>query len=329
MLVSIIIPCYNVSNYIKKCVDSILNQSYKEIEIILVDDCSTDNTKEIIKALAKESKKIKIIFSKKNQGPGGAKNEGLKEATGKYIMFIDSDDYIDTSYVEIMVNAAELNPKYDIYTSGFKKVTDKDEILYKRAYKNNDIAKWQAIATWGKLYRTEWFKKNKIKLASGHVFEDILFQAAQFTCDTKYYLVDCNGYNYLLNNKSISHTTLASFKKGGIEQEQEYLINLKKKTNNDAKTILDYFAFRTMCWHLLKGGCKVGKANIIIEYDKAFNFLNKEFPNFKHSKILFNKDRLIIRIVLVFIKILYKLHLSRAFFSIYGRIDLRKLWPNM
>lgn len=335
MLISVIIPCYNGEKYLKKCVNNIINQTYKNTEIIIVDDLSSDNSKNVMEELKKEFKdKIKPVYSKQNNGPGGAKNEGLKIAKGKYIMFMDCDDYLDNNYIENLATEAKKNSSIDIFITGFKKVEESGKILYTRRFKREKKVLWQAIPSWGKLYKKEWLYKNNLSMPYGKVFEDIMFQAAQILCKPKFKYVNIVGYNYVYNQNSISHTTLCYFKKGSIEKEQDYLKDLKKyiKTSEDEE-ILTYFAYRTMIWHLLKSGCYVGKEAMLKEYEKAFSFLECEFPDFKNNKFvsLFRKcnDRKIIKLTLWFIRFLYNIHLSKLFFSIYGRIDLRKLWPSM
>lgn len=331
MKVSIIVPCYNAEKFVEKCVSNLLKQTYKNIEIILVDDCSKDNTKKIICDLEANNPKIKKVLSKTNNGPGGAKNEGLKKAHGDYITFVDSDDYLDSDYIEKLMDKIDENNLIDIVIAGFKKVDIEGNTLYTRQYKDPDSALWQSFTSWSRLYRREWLTQNKLALPYGKVFEDILFQAAIILCNPKYDLANTVGYNYVYNDKSISHTTLCSFVKGSLNKEQQYLIELKKyATTEEKENILTYFAFRTMCWHLLKSGCNVGKKAMAKEYSDVFEFLKKEFPNFnKNSLIRKSKDRIIIKFALSFIKILYNFHLSKLFFSIYGRVNLKKIWPNM
>ena len=93
-LISIIVPIYNVEKYIADCLDSIVNQTYKDIEIICVNDCTMDNSMTIVKEFAENDKRIKIINNEKNRGLGGARNAGLEIANGEYFMFVDSDDMI-------------------------------------------------------------------------------------------------------------------------------------------------------------------------------------------------------------------------------------------
>lgn len=104
-LVSIIVPVYNVEQYLPKCIESIINQTLSNIEIILVNDASTDSSGEIINEYAKKDKRITTIH-KQNGGQGSARNEGLKIAKGKYVGFVDSDDWIDKDMYESLVSKA-------------------------------------------------------------------------------------------------------------------------------------------------------------------------------------------------------------------------------
>ena len=104
--VSIIVPIYNASRYLSRSVESILNQSYENLEIILIDDCSTDNSKEIIKKYALKDTRIKPFYSEVNQGVSKSRNMGLKSVSGDYVVFIDADDYIVKDMIKIMVEKA-------------------------------------------------------------------------------------------------------------------------------------------------------------------------------------------------------------------------------
>ena len=102
--ISVVVPCYNVEKYVEKCIDSLIAQTYENIEIIVIDDKSTDNTYEILKDLYKKyNKKFILLQNEKNGGLAYTRNVGIKIATGKYIGFIDSDDYVDKDYYNNLV----------------------------------------------------------------------------------------------------------------------------------------------------------------------------------------------------------------------------------
>ena len=108
-LISVIIPVYKVEKYLPKCLDSVLNQSYSNLEIILVDDGSPDNCGEICDEYAKQDERFKVIHCEKNGGASAARNKGLEIATGDYIAFIDSDDYVTEKYLRTLVKDLENN----------------------------------------------------------------------------------------------------------------------------------------------------------------------------------------------------------------------------
>lgn len=123
-LVSIVIPIYNSSKYLKKCIESIKNQSYKNLEIILVDDGSTDDSPKIIQEYAKKDSRI-IIISQKNTGQSSARNAGIKKATGEYISFIDSDDEIDLSFIENLLLAFDSSVSLSVCGMHYKRLKQK------------------------------------------------------------------------------------------------------------------------------------------------------------------------------------------------------------
>ena len=101
-MISIIIPVYNTAKYVGKCIESVINQSYKNLEIIIIDDASTDGSYDICKDYADTDRRIKIIHNENNIGLSGSRNVGIDISKGKYIAFVDSDDYITRKYVEVL-----------------------------------------------------------------------------------------------------------------------------------------------------------------------------------------------------------------------------------
>ena len=116
-LISVIVPVYNVENYLPRCLDSIINQTYTNLEILLVDDGATDNSGKLCDEYAQKDNRIRV-FHKENGGVSSARNMGLDNATGEYIAFVDSDDYIDKCMYEIMLNSSVQN-NADIVVCGY------------------------------------------------------------------------------------------------------------------------------------------------------------------------------------------------------------------
>ncbi len=330
MLVSVIIPVYNGEKFINKVYNSIKKQTYQNIEIIFFNDNSKDNSLKILKEIQKSDSKVEIYSSKENKGPGGAKNEGLKHAKGDYVFFIDCDDYLNNDFIASLVNKAILENYPDVILSDFTKVDEKGKILYVRNYKNLDKAIKQKITTWGKLIKRDFIINNNLELPYGPVLEDLLYSTSFILLNTKYSYIDNAGYNYVLNKNSITNTTFKKFKEDSLKMATNYLLNLKNRNDFLEPEKLTYYAYKYICWHLLKSGNNVKTEAMRNEYQMAFNFLKKEFPNYKKFKYLdLKNERFIVKIVLWNILLLHKIHLDWLFFKIYSNIDLGKLWPNL
>jgi glycosyltransferase EpsJ len=189
--VSVVIPVYNVEEYIQKCLDSLINQTLQDIEIICVNDGSTDNSLKVLEEHAAKDQRIKVI-NQENVGVSQARNNGLKLVTGEFIGFCDPDDYLSLDYYEKLYNAAITND-CDIAACGITKFRDDkykvfiafdetktaetyyDKLLLLNAPNDSYIV--------NKIYKTSEFKKNNLEFIKGLVYEDIVF-----TSQVLYYL---------------------------------------------------------------------------------------------------------------------------------------------
>jgi len=209
-LISIIVPIYGVERYIKGCIDSIINQTYKNLEIILVDDGSLDNCPSIIDEYAKKDSRIKVIH-KKNGGLSSARNEGLKIATGKYLGFVDGDDTIKPEMYEVLIN---LINKYnsDVAISSFEKVCidDNDNIIFnneeQKKLEEKVITKSETLKMMmldgdvGNFVCTKLFKKelfDGITFPEGRVYEDAATTYKLIDKSNKIVFTNLRLYNYL------------------------------------------------------------------------------------------------------------------------------------
>ena len=218
-VVSVIIPIYNVEKYIVKCVQSVINQSYKQLEILLIDDGSTDSSGEICDTLLVEDSRIKV-FHKENGGLSSARNYGIEQATGDYITFIDSDDYVHINFIESLLDLiiqfeSELSflemGLVDEFGNFLKKPISKVE----RGSLDTSQALWEmclnkktGVSACSKLYKRELF--DQIRFPEGKIFEDIATipyvmanaKRVSFSTDRMYYYVQRAG--------SITHSPIVS-----------------------------------------------------------------------------------------------------------------------
>ena len=215
-LISVIIPVYNVKDYVKESIESVINQTYKNLEIIIIDDGSNDDSEKICDEYAKKDKRIKLIHQK-NQGLSAARNKGLDIANGKYISFLDSDDMYYPEMLEKTYNAM-INNDVDCvicdYVKGKNKEKTKrlkgrlnikeDKIIDNKKALNYLIHKKINTSVWNKLYKKELF--DNVRFPKGHVHEDIILTMKILKNSNKTYLLNKKLVFYRMNSSSITHT---------------------------------------------------------------------------------------------------------------------------
>ena len=246
MKISIIIPVYNAATTIEKCVDSIIENNYKDIEVILVEDCSKDNSWDVCKKLSEKYNNVKILRNEKNQGVSYTRNQGLKLASGEYTMFVDSDDWVDNSYFSEFMNVMQSKEQSMVvcgYINHDEKVngsTDRyewDDFEGVKSYPTKDIieslhrrALLQQL--WNKMFITKLIKDHNLRFdESISIGED-----TRFVLD---YIRKCQIQTIYLLNKPLYHYIRG--KEGslmyrvGYESVEEPLKNLRRLYE-----ILDY-----------------------------------------------------------------------------------------
>lgn len=206
--VSIIIPVYNCQEYIRKCLESVLQQTYGNIEIIVIDDGSEDDSSGIIDQVLKEKKEAKV-FHQKNQGVSMARNYGLKNATGEYIAFLDGDDYLGTRYIEELVAAAEKNTS-ELVICGYQKVDPSGTLLEKVVpgqYIPYEHEEWacRICSAGARLYKKELWDKYDIAFEPDVRGEDVPIALFFNKISRNITTVASAEYYYVQHGKSMMH----------------------------------------------------------------------------------------------------------------------------
>lgn len=254
--VSIIITVYNVQEYVEQCLESLINQTYSQIEMIVVDDGSSDESLDICYNLAKKDSRINVI-TQENSGVSAARNRGIEFAQGKYMLFVDADDYVKENYVECLVNALEESPSAQIAVCGYNRIKQGQitnayvidhemniEELYRRIFAENTILS----GCWNKIFITEVVKNNKLQFdTSLHVGEDMLFVAKYLILvDNHYTYIPIALYYYRYNSKSALKSVQFNMKKATCLDAVRKLQELCYK-NGLADTYIDYcFSYRVV-----------------------------------------------------------------------------------
>lgn len=205
-LISVIVPVYKVEKYLQRCIDSILGQTYENLEIILVDDGSPDDCPRICDDNAARDSRIRVLH-KQNGGQSDARNTGLEVFQGAYVMFVDSDDWIEEDYIAVMFREIQTN-SYDMVISGVTYVFDDKRKIKVCEAKNRNIGELVKSSLLGyacnKLYRRDIIKRKFERI----VREDMLFNLGVFvdTPQLRYGVVDNSGYNYYQRAESTLHS---------------------------------------------------------------------------------------------------------------------------
>ena len=211
--VSIIIPVYNTEHYLTKCLDSVINQTFKDIEIIIVNDCSTDKSLKIIEEYQKKDERIVIVDLKQNRGLANARNEGIKKIKGSYVAFVDSDDYVEKNYIEKL-----LIPGADIIVGSFYKeywfkslknvVTKEQKLKTKDEYIKDLLSFEKAVGcVWGKLFNANYLKEHNILFDENlKLAEDAEFCLRYVQYDPKITYIPDVLYHYNFSSVSMVRT---------------------------------------------------------------------------------------------------------------------------
>lgn len=286
--VSVIVPVYNVEKYVGKCLETLVNQTLQDIEIIVVNDGSTDNSKqEIEKYLEKYGSKIKY-FEKENGGLSDARNYGMKYATGDYIAFLDSDDYVDITIYEKMYNKA-VQDNCDFIECDFvwkyddKEVKDLGEVYED---KHEMLANARVVA-WNKLIKKELINKANIEFPKGLRYEDVEFFYKLIPYIEKFGFVKEYLIYYIQRGNSIVNTQNERTKE--IFQILDNVLKYYKEKGfyEEYKEELEYAYTRLVLCSSFLRIVKIKDKKIRKEQlEETWTNLNQNFPNWKHNQVL-------------------------------------------
>lgn len=311
MLVSVIIPVYNVEKYLDKCVESVLNQTYNNLEIILVDDGSTDNCPGKCDEWANKDKRIKVIH-KQNGGASDAKNVGLDNMTGEILMFLDADDYLTLDTIEILLNLM-IKHNADVSCGTYIKVDENysplskcnnKELIY--IYENDNKFDFliehgiECVVPWGKLYKK--FVFNKLRYPFGKITEDEYVVHQYIDRAKKIVYINKPLYFYLQRSTSVmgckfSKKNLDAF--GAFLGRIEFFKNKNLSAKHEKYAYKAYLSAIVRFYFKSENNSEINK--LVLEEFENFKKLHREsgiklflkdeikFFLFKHCKFLLKK----------------------------------------
>ena len=313
---SIIVPVYGVEKYIDKCLNSLVKQSLKEIEIIVVNDGTKDNSQKIIdKYVKKYPDKIKS-YIKENGGQGSARNYGLKKATGEYIGYVDSDDFVEKDMYKKLYNKAKEN-NYDIVVCGNYNVSEDYQNKNIDAFINNYNTDLENIffgkmAVWNKIYKRDILIKNKFEFKEKVWYEDLAFTLKAIMNSNTFAFIDEPLYDYLIREGSTMNNSNVQRNLEILDAFNDILSYIKHNKKEEYFSKIEFLAidhiYISAIVRVLKAEAddKVKRETI----NKLIDYMNTNFPNYKNNKYIntLSKNR----------KIIYKL----INIKMYGLINL-------
>lgn len=314
--VSIIVPVYGVEKYIDKCLDSLVKQSLKEIEVIVVNDGTKDNSQKIIdKYVKKYPDKIKS-FIKENGGQGSARNYGLEKVSGEYIGYVDSDDFIEKDMYKKLYNKAK-EKDYDIVVCGNYNVSEdyqnKNVDVFINNY-NTDLENifFGKMAVWNKIYKRDILIKNKLEFKEKVWYEDLAFTLKAIMNSNTFAFIDEPLYDYLIREGSTMNNSNVQRNLEILDAFNDILSYIKHNKKEEYFSKIEFLAidhiYISAIVRVLKADADKNIKKETIE--KLIDYMNKKFPNYKSNKYIntLSKNR----------KIIYKL----INIKMYGLINL-------
>lgn len=281
-LLSIIIPIYNAEKYLQECIDSIVNEIDDSIELILVDDGSTDSSSKIYSKYENDNVKI---YKNENHGVSYSRNFGIDNANGKYVCFVDADDFMTSGWSKRIMNVLKKDTNdFIIMMSNLpENITEKNKLI-DCIFKLDGSARWIS-APWSKLYSREMLNKNNIRFKEDVINgEDMLFNASVALVTTKISYYNCNIYNYRINSLSVTQT----FKSKIFKSDQMFLKYLKEMFKEE-KIYMDRYYNHCLENAIVMFAEKISLLKKKNRYEYYYIFSEEPYKTFVNQDVKFSK----------------------------------------
>ena len=283
--VSVIIPCYNCAAYVSKCLFALERQTYRDFEVLCIDDCSKDATAQTIEEIAqKVSYPLRLIRSSENHGPAYSRNLGIAQADGRLLAFCDSDDWYDEDYLALM-HAALLSQNADLVMCEYRKIYEDDraptEMHYLKGCSRNrlDLMAWSKAAMWLLMFKKELTKDLEVPdLRNG---EDIAYVPCLESRAPVIAVVEKPLYNYQMRKGSASKTPSEAVYKSLLTAFEFISTHFAA----DAPQVLEYLGVRTILYGAVLNACKAGEKSDAVR--KMIDAFQSRFPSWPDNPYLF------------------------------------------
>lgn len=276
--ISVIVPMYNAELTIERCMESVLSQTFNDFEIIVVDDGSSDNSLALAESLQRQHPQFVKVLSQHNQGAGVARNYAISQSSGQYITFLDSDDYFDCEYLDVMYQTAQKRSA-ELVLCGHERVNIiSGKVEYEMIPKDSDWAPYKFVAIAGKMCSSALLKRSGALFGNGSIGEDVLFSARLLAAHPRTAVAHYAGYKYTLNPASISSETFSKenfHSSFALEKELLKVFADCDKESNSSK-LVSFFVQKHIVYNLYQQR-KTTSTNILVqEYEKGIRYLGEQ-----------------------------------------------------
>lgn len=280
--VSVLIPVFNAEDYLARCIDSVLAQTYRNFEIIAIDDGSSDGSASILDGYAMDAPGRFVVEHRENAGAAMARNRAMELATGDYIVFVDNDDYLDPDYLESFICAAG-DGEADIVLGGYRRPDENGRVRTQVSpVPGTEWAPYAVEAAWAKLYRTEFVRRASLEFLPVNISEDLFFTLPATTLSQKSVVIPYCGYNWFLNPGSVSSTVQR--RSEGLQFElaiNRILVRLRDVGTDFDKALNNYVFIRLVVWFLLYTARGDGGERTLGNLSRYREWLDKNLPGWK------------------------------------------------
>lgn len=266
--VSVVIPVYNAQETIGKCLDSILGQDYGPVEIIAINDGSTDGSLAVLNGYAAANDSI-VVIDTPNQGVSNTRNNAINIATGDYLIFVDCDDYIDPDYVTTYMN--QMDDNLDIIIGGWRRVDEQGKLMFERSLHGSEWESYINVYAWSKLYRRDFLVKNGVQFLDYGIGEDMYFAFTTKAKGARVKIISYVGYTWTNNTASVSNTSHK-----GLKQDLDVLYLLGKLNSlfDGKPELLRYYYRRFLVWWLLYSGRQATPTEFLTEHKRVMRWIS-------------------------------------------------------
>lgn len=305
----------------ERCIDSVVNQkgiAINDLELLVFNGGSRDSSLEIAKQYEEKYPELISVYSHKNIGVANTRNKGIDLAKGKYILFLDQDDYFDTDYCRVLYDAAE-DGDWDVVICGKKRPNKDGKIVGKDIYVDAEFTRYMSVSVWAKIHNTKFLKDNNIRIFNNHQGEDVVFSFEESQKTTKVKTISYCGYNWFYNQASVSNSS----QRGLDEQNLQSILNVQNsliRLDTSQDNMSTYFITLMSAYYLFFAGKASTSAEFLTAYETLFTNLEKFYPSYKRNPLIAHPPKGTLPVFSVGVKVfmvLHKLHLMALFAKVY------------